>query len=141
MTRLIVEVEGLGLLRDCVQLAESPAVVVFVVAFDEPLRQAIEEPRTSVDRCQLVSHVHSSRLPAMGWSEVGRPPVTWRRPFSAADSQRVVVTVTSARARDRSTSDRIARAKTQFARPTIVIPTTVARHAVAATFVSTARFR
>src|SRR5260370_2908936 len=86
-TRCIREAGGLGRLGDCVKLGESPAVVVFVVAFDEPLRQAIEEPRTSVDRCQLVSHVHSSRLPAMGWSEVGRPPETWRRPFSAADSQ------------------------------------------------------
>src|SRR5437899_6917270 len=61
ITRRIVEVERLELLRDCVQPPESPAVVIFVVALDEPQRQTIEQPRTSVDRCQLVSHVHSSR--------------------------------------------------------------------------------
>src|SRR6185436_2668943 len=30
-----------------------------LLAFDEPQRQAVEQPRTSVDRGQLVLHVHS----------------------------------------------------------------------------------
>src|SRR3989442_6721656 len=61
ITRSIVEVERLELLRDCVQPPESPAVVIFVVALDEPQRQTIEQPGASADRFQLVSHVHSSR--------------------------------------------------------------------------------
>src|SRR5207249_5191096 len=77
------EVERIELLRDCVQPPESPAVVIFVVALDEPLRQTIEQPGTSADRCQLVSHVHSSR-----WEVkcVSSPLARWRAHVRAPEA-------------------------------------------------------
>jgi hypothetical protein len=42
IARSLVEVERLELLRDRVQPAERPTVVILVVALDEPQRQTIE---------------------------------------------------------------------------------------------------
>ena len=47
----------------------SPTVVILVVALDESQRQTIEQPGTSGDRGQLVSHIYSSR-----WGVAFLPP-------------------------------------------------------------------
>src|SRR3989442_15638061 len=83
ITRIFVKGEGLEVLVDSFHPPGRPAVVIFVVALDEPLRQTIEQPGTSADRCQLVSHVHSSR-----WKVkcVSSPLARWRAHVRAPEA-------------------------------------------------------
>jgi hypothetical protein len=54
------EVEQSELFGDRVQAPERAAVVVFVVALDELQRKAVQQPGTTEDRCELITHVSAS---------------------------------------------------------------------------------
>ena len=62
VTRRIGPVERLELLRDRIEAAQRPAVVVLLMTFDELDGQVTHGPGTAVDRGELVTHVSLHKI-------------------------------------------------------------------------------
>jgi hypothetical protein len=55
-------IERFELFGNRVQAREGAAIVVLIVALDEPWRDAQKSPRPAEQRCDLISHVDASRI-------------------------------------------------------------------------------